>query len=187
MVKVTGPMHSDTASGTYAGAITFTKNLGGACVRSRVIPKNPKTADQLANRSILATLAKAAYSVLTAAKDPVMVGSPFYTHAFDIRGAGNSWISRMQKTMYSLFAGRVTAYGLLSGTIKGYYDDAATTIGLEDHVSVDGVTHTAGEQLYMLAYYAVAGWSYTGFAAGIDEATALECTTFGTYVHSTTP
>lgn len=187
MAKVTGPLMSLDASGSVAETITFSKWKGRNYVRQRIIPSNPQTAGQLAGRSILGTIAKAAASVLTSFADAAHVGSPFFTAARDGAPSGQSWVSWLQKVMYSLFDARVTAYAALSGTIKGYYDASAATIGLGSYTDVAGDVHTAGEQLYVLAYFAVNYLGYTGFASGIGSASSTETDDFADWVGLTTP
>src|SRR5574337_149397 len=148
MAKVSGPFMSLDASGTLASTITASKWKGRNYMRQRIIPANPKTDAQLTVRAILGTLAKACHAVLTSFVDTMNVGSPFFTAARDGAPSGQSWISWLQKVMNPLFAARVTAYAALSGTIKGYYDASAATAGLGSYTDVNGVTHTAGEQLY---------------------------------------
>jgi hypothetical protein len=187
MAKVTGPFMSLDASGTLADTLTASKWKGRNYMRQRIIPANPRTTAQLDVRSILGTLAKAAHSVLTSFADTMGVGSPFFTAARDGAPSGQSWISWLQKVMYSLFGARVTAYAALSGTIKGYYVSAADAIGLGSYVDPAGDTHTSGEQLYQLAYFAVNYLGYTGFASGIDNATSMQASDFADWVHETTP
>ena len=189
MAKVTGPLHSDTASGTHAKILTFSKWKGVAYSRVRVIPKNPKSDDQKTVRSALGTIAKACAAVLTYSMDTATpkVGSPFFTAGNVAAPSGQSWISYLQKILNSQFAALVTAYGVLSSTIKGYYNTSAEAAGLASYTDKSGVTHTAGEQLYLLANYAVQQLGYTGFASGVDSATSDECNTFEAYVHETTP
>lgn len=187
MGKVSAPFLSLDASGTVASTLTASKWKGRNYMRLRIIPANPRTAGQQAVRSVLGTLAKACTAVLTSFVDVMSVGSPFFTEARDRAPSGQSWISWLQKVMYSLFAGRVTAYAALSGTIKGYYVDAGDAVGLGSYIDKSGDTHTSGEQLYMLAYFAVNYLSYTGFASGIGSASSMECDDFGDWVHVTTP
>lgn len=187
MAKVNGPLMSMDASGKLGDAIVFSKWKGRNYVRQLVTPANPQTADQKTVRSILGTLAKAAAMVLTSYADVAEVGSPFFTAARDGAPSGQSWISWVQKTMYSLFAGRVTAYAALSGTIKGYYVASATGIGGASYTDKAGVAHTAGEQLYQLAYFAVTYLGYTGFASGIDSASSTETDDFADWIGVTTP
>lgn len=184
MAKTTAPFLSLAASGTFAKTLTASKWKGRSYMRLRVIPSNPKTVGQLTNRSIIGTMAKAAHAVLTSFADVLNVGSQFFIDSRDGAPSGQSWISWLQKVMNSLFAGYVTSYAALSGTIQGYYDAAAATIGLNDYTDVLGTVHTAGEQLYMLANFAVGYLSYTGFASGPDSATSAETIAFGTYVHT---
>ncbi len=54
MAKVTGPLFSLDASGTIAGAMTFSKWKGQNYVRLRVDPANPQTASQTSQRNTLA-------------------------------------------------------------------------------------------------------------------------------------
>lgn len=187
MAKVTGPLMSLDASGTVAETITFSKWKGRNYVRQRVIPSNPQTADQLEGRSILGTLAKAAHAVLTSYADTMHVGSVFFTAARDGAPSGQSWISWMQKTMYPLFAARVTAFAGISGTYQGYYNTTGTAIGLSSYIDVAGVTHTSGEQLFQLAYFAT---TYLGITVGGGYLTPTNqgaVTDFGDDVHVTTP
>lgn len=58
MVKLAGPAMSLEASGTIGGILTFSKWKGRPYVRTRVIPTNPKTAAQLAVRSVMKFLAQ---------------------------------------------------------------------------------------------------------------------------------
>lgn len=185
MAKVSAPFLSLDASGTVASTLTASKWKGRNYMRLRIIPANPQTADQQEVRSILGTLAKSVTAVLTSYVDAAFVGSPFFQAARDGAPSGQSWVSWYQKTMYSLFAARVTAYAALSGTIKGYYDASATAAGLVSYMDVAGDTHSQGEQLYMLAYFAVNYLDYTGFASGIDSASSTETDDFGDWVHLT--
>ncbi len=186
MAKVTGPLMSLDASGTVAKTAVFSKWKGRNYVRHRVIPINRNTTLQKGVRSILGTLAKACRAVLTASEDVAVpaVGSQFFQDAVMAAPTGQSWISYLQKILNSSFGALVTAYGVLT-TVAGYYDSAATGIGLAPYIDKAAVTHDAGEQLYMLADFAVTTLGYTGFAAGIDSATSLECSTFATYVNTT--
>ncbi|MES2382889.1 MAG: hypothetical protein V4538_17710 [Bacteroidota bacterium] len=163
MAKVNGPFMSLDASGTFGKTLTASKWKGRPYMRLRVIPSNPSTSGQEAVRSILGTLAKACTAVLTSFADMAGVGSPFFVAARDGAPSGQSWISWLQKVMYPAFGARVTAYAGLSGTITGYYQSTATAIGLSAYVDKSGDTHTAGEQLFMLAYFAT---TYLGITVG---------------------
>ena len=188
MAKVTGPLMSMTASGTVGKVATFSIWKGNAYVRSRIIPKNPKSDAQKIARSALGTIAKACAAVLTITVDTAIpaTGSQFFIDGVAAAPSGQSWISYLQKTLNQQFGALVTAYGVLSSTIKGYYNTEALTAGLASYTDKSGTVHTAGEQLYLLANFAVQQLAYTGFAGGVDSATSAECTTFVAYVHATT-
>lgn len=185
MTKVLGPMHSDDASGSYAGSLVFSKWKGRNYVRQLVTPVNRNTEEQKTVRSILGTIARACTGVLTSAKDTLNVGSQFFIDAVAKAFAGQSWISTMQKVLNPEFAGLVTAYGALSATIKGYYSTGASSVPLSDYTDKMDVFHQKGELLYILASYAVSKLGYTGFATGIDTASEAEVTAFVTYVNTT--
>jgi hypothetical protein len=57
MAAVTGPLHSDTASGTFAKSLTFSTWKGRPYVRECVTPSNPKAAKQTGVRSMMGFLA----------------------------------------------------------------------------------------------------------------------------------
>lgn len=59
MAVVKGPLFSLDASGSVAGAITFSKWKGRAYVRQRVIPSNPKSGAQTGRRAMLKFLSQA--------------------------------------------------------------------------------------------------------------------------------
>jgi hypothetical protein len=58
MVRVQAPALSLEASGTIAGALTFSKWKGRPYVRERVDPSNPKSGGQVGVRSMLSFLSK---------------------------------------------------------------------------------------------------------------------------------
>ena len=59
MVKVNGPLMSMDASGSIAGAITFSRWKGRAYVRQRVVPANPKSVLQVSVRAMMKFLSQA--------------------------------------------------------------------------------------------------------------------------------
>ena len=186
MAKVTGPLMSMTASGTVGKTATFSIWKGNAYVRSRIIPKNPKSTLQKSARSALGAIAKACAAVLTISADTAhpAKGSQFFQEAVLAAPSGQSWISYLQKTLNQQFATLVSAYAGASGE-HSIYESHATGIGLADYVDKSGVTQTAGLQLFLLASYAVQQLGYTGFAGGAIGATTGELTTFATFVHTT--
>jgi len=58
MAKVTGPLMSISASGTFGGTLVFAEWNGRAYVREHVIPSNPKSAMQTGIRSLWKFLSK---------------------------------------------------------------------------------------------------------------------------------
>lgn len=188
MPRLTGPFMSLSASGTLGKTLTASIWKGQPYMRLRVIPINRNTVGQQTVRAVLGTLAKACRAVLTIANDVAVpaVGSQFFQDAVAVAPAGQSWISYLQKVSNSEFAGNVSAYGALSATIKGYYDGAAGDIGMSSYIDKKAVTHTAGEQLFLLAQFAVGYLTYTGFATTPAEASDAECIAFATYVNTTT-
>jgi hypothetical protein len=52
MAKVTGPLMSMEASGTFGKTLTFGNRLGANVVRKRVVPSNPRNAGQTAARNM---------------------------------------------------------------------------------------------------------------------------------------
>jgi hypothetical protein len=193
MAKVTGPLMSLDASGTVGKTTTFSKWKGRNYVRLRVIPQNPQSADQVDTRGFLGVLAKACRAVLTAFKDQTNhVGSAFFQDAVTAAPTGQSWISWLQMSLHDLVSTDQTTYTGLSSTIRGYYDDAADTLGLFSYtgagsVGNPGTTYTKGNQVYELAHFAVQYLNYTGFASGIDGASSGELDAFVTYVQTTNP
>jgi len=58
MARITGPLHSDDASGRFAGSLVFAKWKGRNYVRQLVTPENPKSAAQSGVRSMMKWLSK---------------------------------------------------------------------------------------------------------------------------------
>lgn len=186
MPRLTGPFMSLSASGTLGKTLTASIWKGQPYMRLRVIPINRNTPAQKAVRSVFGTLAKAARAVLTFAQDMNVTptGSHFFIDAVGIAPAGQSWISYMQKVSNSEFAGNVSAYGALDVTHKGYWNDSAVEIGMGSYIDKSAVTHTAGEQLFLLAKFAVGYNSYAGFTTIPAAAVAVETDAFAVYVNA---
>jgi len=68
MVKVDGPMLSFTASGTLADTVTFSTWKGRPYARTRVIPKNPRSAPQTGIRQMMEFLTRQWTSISAANK-----------------------------------------------------------------------------------------------------------------------
>lgn len=186
MPRLTGPFMSLSASGTLGKTLTASIWKGQPYMRLRVIPINRNSAGQKTVRSVLGTLAKACRAVLTSANDTEdpKTGSQFFVNATAVAPAGQSWISYLQKVSNSEFAGNVTSFGALDSTHKGYWNTTAGTLGMSDYIDKNGVIHTAGFQLYLLAKFAVSYLTYSAFATTVDAAVQGEVTAFGVYVQT---
>ena len=68
MARVTGPLMSIDASGTFGKALTFAKWKGRNYVRERVIPNNPKSAKQTGIRAMMSFLAQIWYGLSAPSK-----------------------------------------------------------------------------------------------------------------------
>lgn len=183
-MRLTGPGMSLAASGTMGKTITFSIWKGRAYGRLRVIPKNLRSAGQQLTRGFVGAIAKSAQVVLTAAKDTLPgLGSAFFLATKIHIPSTNSWIAIFQRNQHATVTADAATFAGL-GAVKGLYDAEAATMGLTNYVTVGSipVTYTAGFQLYILAKFAVASLAYVGFAGGIDGATALQLTSFNTYV-----
>lgn len=66
MARVQGPLHSDSASGTFAKTLTFANWKGRKYVRERVTPTNPREAKQTGVRTMFGWLAAAWGDLLSA-------------------------------------------------------------------------------------------------------------------------
>lgn len=58
MSVLTGPLFSLTASGTVGKALTYSHWRGRQYVRTRVIPRNPRSAEQVSNRNAFTNLSR---------------------------------------------------------------------------------------------------------------------------------
>lgn len=79
MAKTSGPLLSLGASGTIAGAMTFSKWKGVGYVRQRVIPANPNSTAQQLTRGVFrnaSNIWKGGSSLFTAPWDRFAVGQP---------------------------------------------------------------------------------------------------------------
>jgi hypothetical protein len=177
-----------SASGTLGKTLTASIWKGQPYMRLRVVPINRNTAGQKTVRSVLGTLAKACRAVLTSfqdTEDPA-VGSQFFQDAVSVAPAGQSWISYLQKVSNSEFAANVILFAALSPTNKGYWNTTATALGMSAYIDKSGVTHTNGEQLYLLGKFATSYLGYSAWATTQDAAVQIEVTAFGAYVQTST-
>lgn len=189
MAKTTGPLFSLTASGALGKTIVYSIWKGVSYVRTLVTPINVNSALQQAVRSALGVLAKAARAVLTAAQDTAdpAVGSPFYVAAVTAAPAGQSWISYMQSVMYASFAAVVVEWGTVSAPDKAFYETEAGIQGLTAYTDKAGDAHTAGEQLFFLAFYAETVLDIMVTGGRVTPTTEAAVQAFGAAVGETVP
>ena len=138
MAKVTGPLMSMEASGTYGDTLTFRKRKGVNVVGIRSNPSNPKTTDQMHARAIFASVANTTKKV-----DKTETVYEFLRYSAP---AGQTWNSYLGSLLIGAsaaqFEGAKTAYNTGgNATVKGYFDDAATQAGISA-VDLDGTSNT---------------------------------------------
>jgi hypothetical protein len=155
MAKVTGPLHSDGASGKIANAIVFFPWKGLNVVRKWLVPRNPQTAAQGNIRMILGGLGRAGHAPES--------GSGYRNDAIAVAGPADTYVSAFVKTIIDNYISDGTEFD----TIFGVYDAHAAkatfvadgaTLGLTDFtVSYKSATEefTAGFQMYLLAQYGI--------------------------------
>lgn len=145
-------------SGSIAGLLTASRWKGIPYLRLLVTPSNPRTSGQIATRLIFGSLSRACVAVLTSFKDGMGVGSPFFTEARDGAPSGQSWKSWVSQVGYNSATAQEAAWSGLSGTVKGYFQNAAVDAGLYDYTPAytGDPGYVAGEQLFALAFFASA-------------------------------
>src|SRR5665648_108836 len=155
MAKVTGPLHSDGASGQLGKAIVFAAWKGIAYVRKYVVPANPMSAGQGDFRLIMGGIGRVAGKVTVAGDVNAQFG------VLGVVPAGQSKQSYLVRYILNHLLNikvNATAYSdlqtLYAGhTAKAGFDSEAAALGLVTF-DVDYATETAmtgGCQLYILA------------------------------------
>ena len=104
MCKVTGPMHSDGASGQFAKAMVFAGWKGVQYVRKYVIPANPMSESQGDNRIIMGGVGRAVGKVTVAGSFNTKLGLK------GVIPAGQSKQSYLVKYIIDHYLMSVTAY-----------------------------------------------------------------------------
>jgi len=191
-MKVTGPMMSLAASGTFGGILTASIWKGRPYMRQRVDPSNPSTSGQITVRKYLGSIAKAAHACLTSFLDPSGEGSQFFQDARDNAPAGQSWISFLQRYAKPIYDSTITHWSELDATEQGYFTTQAVAIGLSDYTpTLGGVTQTGltkGQQLMALGFFGKNYLSNAICTAAVDDnaPTSGEVSALAGYVHTTT-
>lgn len=138
MAKVVGPFLSLGARGTLAGALTASNWKGINTMRIKGNPSNPKTTGQMKGRAYFAAGGK-----ITKASD---VAGDLAAFIRGITPAQQSWASYFIREVLGSnnvnIEAAKTAYNTVgNATVKGYFDDAASQVGLEA-VDLDGTANT---------------------------------------------
>lgn len=163
MAKVSGPLFSMEASGSYGGAITFAKWKGRQYSRQLVIPANPNTADQEMVRNRLRVTGAAQKWVNLSTQ--VMSGKTGSDKARIVAKTpgGFAWNGYLVDSMVgkgglSYTAGEA-AYTALSGAEKTAWDTAAAgltpAIGQVYQTQAGGLASTpksAGEVFFLYVW-----------------------------------
>lgn len=132
MAKVTSPLMSLDASGSIAGAITFSKWKGRNYVRQLVIPANPRTAGQQAARA-----AVGAGGRMTSFMEKE---SPAQVALNEDAPSGQSGAGYWVKLQSQKFEQSETDYSNVTyADEKGYFDAAAATLGISP-ITIPGDT-----------------------------------------------
>lgn len=138
MSKVTGPLLSLSASGTFGKTLTSRVWKGTNVMALKSNPSNPRTEGQMAARAIFASIGKVTKRAdLTEAVVTWLKGSA---------PAGQTWGSYFGRlysgTNNAHFEAAKVAYNTVgNATVKGYFDDAAGQAGIES-VDLDGTANT---------------------------------------------
>lgn len=131
MAKITGPLHSDGASGKIANALVFAAWKGVAYVRQYVIPSNPQSSGQGDNRIMIGGTGRAV--------GKISVGSSIDTKlaALNVIPSGQSKQSYLVKYILDHYLDSVTNYesqlaSLTGATAYTAFGGGADTLGLTE-------------------------------------------------------
>lgn len=153
MANVIGPLLSLGARKSVGGALTFSNWKGLNTVRIKSSPSNPKTTTQMKGRAFFAGGGK-----ITKKSDVNGDTANFLKSKTPAQQSWSSYFVReIMGTNYTNIEAAKVAYGEAgNSTIKGYFDDAATQVGLEG-VDLDGTANTQlSAGLLLWAAYAAA-------------------------------
>jgi hypothetical protein len=155
MAKLTMPLGSVLASGSFGKAIVYARTLGKNYARILVTPANPQSESQGNSRLLLGALGRGTRAVA----DP----SDYLTDVKFVTPSGQTWVSYFISQMISFFGSGGTGVAALVAAFEGHaatnWDAQAATLGLTDlvisYASSTDTTISAGAQLYALAQHAM--------------------------------
>lgn len=162
MAKVTGPLHSDDASGALGKSVVHFKWKDKHVVRTWLVPKNLKSADQGDVRIVLGGLGQATRCV--GLQDATHTASPFALDARNCNPANHTWTSYFVQFLIDTYMPDATAYEAIYTAFEAHAQKAVFTaqaaiLELADFdISYKGTAHlfSKGMQLYMIALYGIA-------------------------------
>lgn len=176
MAKVTSPLMSLDASGSIAGALTFSKWKGRNYARQLVIPANPQTTGQQVNRARLGAGGRMA-SFLG-------FGSAAQVSFNEKAPSGQSGAGYWVKQMITRYEQSDSDYNnVANATEKGFFDSAAATAGILS-VTIPGETPLVvpGGLILWNGYQAAYDIDSTIADTPAVDATAAEITEFLTQI-----
>ena len=185
MANVIGPLLSLGARKSVGEALTFANWKGLNTVRIKSSPSNPKTISQMSGRAFFAAGGK-----ITKRAD---LTGDVVEFAKSKTPAQQSWASYFVREMLGTNNANIqaakTAYTLAgNSTVKGYFDDAASQVGIES-VDLDGTANTqvtAGLSLWA-AYAAANRIGDPSAPAAVTSATKAQVFAFTEALTGTLP
>lgn len=145
MAKLTGPLFSLTASGTVGKTVTYSQRNGQAIARTRVIPTNPRVADQVTARQRLAAIQSVTKRLIAGAITAIKAVAP----------TPSEWSSYMLKNSIGVGASLYTAYDAvftaLTAPQKTSWDDAFVAVVVPEVPGDPASVPTSGEAAFIYA------------------------------------
>lgn len=180
MCKVTGPMHSDGASGQFAKAMVFAGWKGVQYVRKYVIPANPMSEGQGDQRIMIGGTGRAAGKVTVAGSFNTKLA------AKAVIPAGQSKQSYLVKYILDHYLSSVTAYEselaeLTGATAYTAWQTGATALGITDFDLAYATTAAFDRGLGVRLLYKTAqalGFTGTAFTATLSAMTGADVDAF---------
>jgi len=164
MAKVIGPLFSEQARGKFGASVVYNRRRGQNVVRSFVIPSNPQTTNQVAQRIRLAVIGKITNRINVGrwkyAAEAMSIKA-FYTERLRVGEVWNSAIGReMLGEANANYIARLAQWEALAQGVKDLWETEAEADpgGLVDYTR-GMTTVVSGFQLF-LAEYTIAQAGY---------------------------